>query len=97
MPADKGASFVDAVKAGALPADKDTPIVCHCQSGRRAGWALEKLRELGYTNVLNGATGAAVNAALDKFATNEDMRRVAREGVILDVRGEEEVSKHALA
>eukprot|EP00750_Incisomonas_marina_P008279 INCI15414.2.p1 GENE.INCI15414.2~~INCI15414.2.p1 ORF type:complete len:380 (-),score=87.78 INCI15414.2:94-1233(-) len=94
VPADDGRSFVEAVKNGALPADRNTKIVLHCQSGRRAGWAIEKLCKLGYCNVLNGATGGAINAALARFATDEDIRdAVRRRAVLLDVRGVEEVAK----
>lgn len=34
-----------------LPDDKDTEIVVHCQSGKRAAVAEEVLREAGYTRV----------------------------------------------
>lgn len=33
--------------------DKSTPIHLYCQSGRRAGIALDTLKQLGYTNVTN--------------------------------------------
>ncbi len=40
-----------------LPADKSTPIVIYCQTGYRGGIAAVLLNMLGYTNVLNLATG----------------------------------------
>ncbi|MGH0033086.1 MAG: rhodanese-like domain-containing protein [Myxococcota bacterium] len=36
-----------------LPADKDTEIVVHCQSGRRAGMAETVLGDAGYTHVVD--------------------------------------------
>lgn len=38
--------------AGLVP-DKDAPIALYCRSGRRSGIALDALRKLGYTNVVN--------------------------------------------
>ena len=40
-----------------LPADKNTPIVTYCAVGYRGGLAMEALRTLGYTNVLNLQNG----------------------------------------
>jgi phage shock protein E len=34
--------------------DKNRPIMLYCRSGRRSGIAAKTLRELGYTQVLNG-------------------------------------------
>lgn len=41
-----------------LPADKSTPIVVYCRSGRRSALAAEQLAELGYTTIydLGGIT-----------------------------------------
>lgn len=36
-----------------LEADKNREIVVYCKSGRRAGIAIEQLRQLGYSNVHN--------------------------------------------
>lgn len=36
-----------------LNLDKDAEILLYCRSGRRAGFALEQLNKLGYTNVKN--------------------------------------------
>lgn len=37
----------------AITQDKDQAIVLYCKSGRRSGFAKQKLLELGYRNVLN--------------------------------------------
>jgi len=42
-----------AAGVAALNLDKDTPIVLYCRSGRRSGLAQQRLRELGYRQVLN--------------------------------------------
>lgn len=36
-----------------VAADKDTPVLLYCRSGRRAGVAQETLLKMGYTNVVN--------------------------------------------
>ena len=33
--------------------DKDAPVYLYCRSGRRSGFALKALQELGYTNAIN--------------------------------------------
>ena len=38
-------------RAGELPADKSTPIIVYCRSGRRSAIAAEVLAELGYTEI----------------------------------------------
>ena len=40
-------------KIAELQLEKDTPILLYCRSGRRAGFALEALEKLGYSNVTN--------------------------------------------
>ena len=43
---------------------RDAAIVLCCQSGHRAGQALQLLRDLGYTRMLNGGSQADVRAGL---------------------------------
>lgn len=45
-------------RTGELPADKNTPIVIYCRSGRRSALAAEQLAGLGYTTLydLGGIT-----------------------------------------
>ena len=40
-------------RIGELNLDKATPIAIYCKSGRRAGIALEALKELGYSDLSN--------------------------------------------
>lgn len=40
-----------------LPADKTTPIILYCKSGRMSSEALETIKKLGYTNVKHLAGG----------------------------------------
>lgn len=40
-------------RIAALAPGKDTPVVLYCKSGRRAGIALQTLREMGYSKVEN--------------------------------------------
>lgn len=42
-----------------LPQDKNAIIVVHCMSGHRSHDAAEKLRELGYKNVLDAGSLAS--------------------------------------
>jgi phage shock protein E len=51
-------------------ADKNAPIGLYCRSGRRSGIALEALRGMGYTNVVNlgGFEEASVKVAACKAA-----------------------------
>ena len=47
----------------ALPADKQAPIVCVCQSGNRSREAAHYLQQQGYVNVMNlvGGTSGWLN------------------------------------
>ncbi|GAB4168344.1 MAG: hypothetical protein Kow0020_01610 [Wenzhouxiangellaceae bacterium] len=54
---------IDAL-AAFLGNDKDRTAVLYCGSGRRAGLAIEALRELGYHNLVNGGGFAALSEAL---------------------------------
>ncbi len=47
-----------------LPLDKSTPIISICASGSRSMEAAHRLRQLGYTNVLNlvGGTNARIQS-----------------------------------
>lgn len=40
-------------QVAAVIAEKNTPIFVYCYSGARSGWAVTKLRRMGYTNVTN--------------------------------------------
>lgn len=40
-------------RIAALAPGKDTPVVLYCKSGRRAGIALQTLRDMGYSKVEN--------------------------------------------
>jgi rhodanese-related sulfurtransferase len=51
----KNDAFVEAVEK--TYGDKDAPIVCYCQHGRRGGIALEAMLAAGYTNLTNMAGG----------------------------------------
>lgn len=51
------------VPLSALPADKETPLIVYCRSGRRAGAAAASLVESGYPHVYNGG-GPAGDADL---------------------------------
>lgn len=93
VPEDQGKSFAEEVQKGALPEDKDTSIVVYDSDGARAWMALDALNELGYTNVINGATSAAINSALSQFASNDFIRdNVGKDAILLDVRGKEEAA-----
>lgn len=50
--------------SGALPSNKSSPIVTHCGSGGRGAKAQQFLKELGYTNVLNGGTPERIVEAI---------------------------------
>ena len=52
-------------KAGiALPEDRTASIVAHCGHGARGGKATAFLRDLGYTNAVNGGGPAHIAEAL---------------------------------
>jgi len=55
--------FAKLQAAGALPADKTTPIITHCGSGGRGGKAAFILRQLGYFNVHNGGSPDNIRSA----------------------------------
>jgi phage shock protein E len=48
-----------------LPPDKDTAIVLYCRSGRRSEIALNNLRDLGYTHVINAGGYEELKEALE--------------------------------
>ncbi|KRW59925.1 rhodanese-like domain-containing protein [Pseudomonas sp. TTU2014-080ASC] len=48
-----------------LAPDKDTTIVLYCRSGRRSGIALDSLRALGYTHVINAGGYKELKDALE--------------------------------
>lgn len=41
-------------RIAAIAPDKGTPIVLYCRSGNRSGQAQDALKEMGYTQVING-------------------------------------------
>lgn len=49
-----------------VAADKNTQINLYCRSGRRAGWAMETLNQLGYSKVTNYGGYEAASAAYNK-------------------------------
>jgi phage shock protein E len=51
-------------QAAKIKAGKEDPIVLYCRSGARATVALQTLKRLGYTNVLNAGSIAALNGRL---------------------------------
>ena len=57
---------VIAEEIGKVVADKDTQINLYCRSGRRAGWAMESLNQLGYGKVTNYGGYEAAKAAYQK-------------------------------
>jgi phage shock protein E len=54
-----------AERIAALVPDKNTEIHLYCRSGRRSGLALQALRDLGYTKVIN-------EGAYEKLRTDRD-------------------------
>jgi phage shock protein E len=52
--------------APALLPDKSRPVVLCCISGARSAMALEYLRQLGYTQVVNGGSVGAVALQLER-------------------------------
>ncbi len=63
-----GAEQIDfeqiASRISALAPDKDTLIVLYCRSGRRSGIAEDRLRALGYSNLINGGGYEELKVAL---------------------------------
>lgn len=57
-------NIVEGIEKLNLP--KDADIRLYCQSGRRAGIALEELKKLGYTNVSNQGGYADLKAQFQK-------------------------------
>ena len=53
--------------ASLLPNDKSAPIAVYCRSGHMSDIAAEKLKEMGYTNIINlaGGENAWVSAGMD--------------------------------
>lgn len=41
---------------------KDSEIIVYCQSGNRSGLAMQKLKSLGYTTVINGINKTEVES-----------------------------------
>ena len=94
----EGEAFTTAISEGALDTDnKQTPIVLYCRSGRRAGWAKERLAELGYSTVINGRTGPEVADAMQSVKEAQ-LHKVLQDPnvIIVDVRGVEE-TQHRVA
>ena len=54
----------DNLDVGMLPSDRDTPLAVYCRSGSMSAIAVERLLELGYTDIveLDGGTDAWVAA-----------------------------------
>ena len=51
--------------------NKERSVVLYCRSGRRASVALEELKKLGYTNVVNGGGLKAMKAAKKEYEKNK--------------------------
>eukprot|EP00450_Noctiluca_scintillans_P022986 CAMPEP_0194524962 /NCGR_PEP_ID=MMETSP0253-20130528/60291_1 /TAXON_ID=2966 /ORGANISM="Noctiluca scintillans" /LENGTH=114 /DNA_ID=CAMNT_0039369651 /DNA_START=20 /DNA_END=364 /DNA_ORIENTATION=+ len=52
-----------AISAGKVPNSRATPMIVFCASGGRASRAQAALRDLGYTQVMNGGSRDAVETA----------------------------------
>lgn len=57
---------VIADKIAAVVGNKDSQINLYCRSGRRAGWAMESLNKLGYSQVNNLGGYEQAKAAYQK-------------------------------
>uniref|UniRef100_A0A7S4N959 persulfide dioxygenase n=1 Tax=Prymnesium polylepis TaxID=72548 RepID=A0A7S4N959_9EUKA len=68
---------------GALPADRNTPLILYCRSGRRAGHAKGFLEANGYTRVLN-AGGVVAHAQTTIAALGQPLHRHSL-GIFLQV------------
>jgi rhodanese-related sulfurtransferase len=53
-----------AIASGVIPADKSTPIVAYCAVGGRSETCLQRLAELGYTDLVNGINTDQMKKAL---------------------------------
>ena len=53
-----------AIEDGVIPSEKSTPIVAYCAVGGRSGMCLQRLAELGYTDLVNGINLAQMVEAL---------------------------------
>lgn len=62
--ADAADNAAAAVKCSLIPSDKNTPILAHCCTGKRAGLALARLQDMGYFNCVNGGGVVAIKKAL---------------------------------
>ena len=61
---------ITADSAAKLIAEKSTPVVVYCRSGRRSKIAVETLQKLGYTNLTDLATlGNAAKVLEQKIVT----------------------------
>lgn len=54
----------DNLDAGMLPSDRDTPLAVYCRSGSMSAIAVQRLLDLGYTDIveLDGGTDAWASA-----------------------------------
>lgn len=52
--------------ADAIGDDRDRAVVMYCGSGRRVGFAIEALGELGYTNLFNATGYEALRKAMSR-------------------------------
>lgn len=55
-----------ALRIGEVAPDKNTPLVLYCRSGKRSSVAQDRLRELGYTQVINAGGYEQFKAALER-------------------------------
>ena len=44
-----------------LDIDKDTELIVYCRSGSRSNVAIEMLKQMGFTNLVNGINASHVN------------------------------------
>jgi len=65
----------EASKEGLLPHEKATPIVFYSTGGMRSSWAVVALRNLGYTNAINGGADDHVRYTMDKVWGGKAMEK----------------------